>query len=448
MIRRNALDKLIKWREDPQRKPLILRGARQVGKTTLVNLFSEYYETYLYFNLDKQEDRQYFENYSSIEVLIQRLLLARNKRKGTSQILLFIDEIQEIPELIGGLRYFYEEQDSIDLIAAGSLLEHVLGNIESFPVGRVNFLMLYPLNFEEYLNARQLELVGEHLKKIPLDPIAEPLLYEEFHRFALIGGMPEIVRKYAQTLDISSCKRLYDDLLYAYQSDVLKYAGNLKGVNVLNHIIINAASQANNRISFAGFANSSYRSQEVKNAMELLEKSKILYLLYPTNDVTPPALPNQKVMPRLQYLDTGLMNYSNEVQGELLQVEDLNDLYRGRIIQHIVTQELMSRNESAIFKPKFWIREKKTSNAEVDLLYQEGRYLVPIEVKAGKTGRLRSLMLFMDRTNHHYAVRLYKGPFQIQEAETLEGKKFTLMNLPYFLGCKLPEYIKYFVNNY
>jgi predicted AAA+ superfamily ATPase len=201
------------------------------------------------------------------------------------------------------------------------------------------------------------------------------------------------------------------------------------------------------RIKFQNFGNSNYRSREVGVAMRNLDAAKIIQLIYPTTDMDPPIKPNINKAPRLQFLDTGLVNYTLEIQAQMLGMKDLCTAFKGAIIPHLITQELISLNTITNFKPNFWIREKKQSSAEVDLVYQRGDKVIPIEIKSGTTGTLRSLHQFMDRTNHPYAVRMYAGEYKIEDSITADGTSFVLMNLPYYLGTQLPKYIDYFINS-
>ena len=171
-------------------------------------------------------------------------------------------------------------------------------------------------------------------------------------------------------------------------------------------------------------------------------------MVYPTTNTRPPVLTNTRKSPRLQFLDTGLLNQILQLQGEMIPLQDLNDFHKGRIIQHLVVQELISINNQNVNVPPFWVRESKTANSEVDIICQFQQYLIPIEVKSGKTGKLRSLHQFVERTDHPYAVRLYGGAFSIEETKTPGGQPYLLMNMPYYLGTKIPEYLQYFVGNY
>ena len=445
MIERNALTYLLNWKKKSKKKPLIIRGARQIGKTTLVHQFAKTYQHYLYFNLDLPADKVLFDKQTDFNALVQTLFLSKGISLDATNTLLFIDEIQESPNAIKQLRYFYESDLLVDVIAAGSLLEHVLGDLKSFPVGRISYLALHPMNFKEYLRASNNPKLIDSLEQVPCPDYAIPLLMKHFHQFALIGGMPEVVAAYSDTKDVHYLNDIFETLLSSYKDDVTKYAKNRTEATIIRHIIDIAPKEADNRIQFEGFGNSNFGSREVGNAMRSLQAAKLLQLIYPSSALQPPIQPNLRKRPRLQFIDTGLMNYALGLQVELIGVEDLSPIYKGKIIQHLVTQELISTFDKPSQQPYFWAREKKTSNAEIDLIYQYGKYLIPIEIKAGKTGRLRSLHIFMDQADHPYAIRLYNGPLQIDQIQTLNGKPFQLLNLPYCMGCLLPQYVEWLV---
>lgn len=449
MIRRNLITYLQEWRNRAKRKPLILRGARQVGKTTLVDSFGAEFEDYMYFNLEIERDRELFDSIEDINSLVQALFLQRGMPKGSGKsTLIFIDEIQESPKAIQKLRYFYEQFPELYIIAAGSLLEHALSEVQNFPVGRVEYAVLHPMNFVEFLEALGEVEVLIQLRTIPIQKFAHHRLLQLFHQYAIIGGMPEVVEHYASTRDFTSLATIYSSLIQSYKDDVEKYARNSPESRIIRHIIDTAAIEADSRIKFAGFGNSNYRSREVGEAMRSLENARLIQLLYPTTQVSPPAAPDIKKSPRLQLLDTGLLNYSLGIQGELIGIRDLNAAHRGKIIQHLVTQELISVHETPSFKPRFWTRQKSKATSEVDLVYASNQYLIPIEIKSGASGKLRSLQEFIDRCDHQYGIRLSSNQFVIQDAVTASGKSYKLMNLPYCLGTMIPEYIEWFIREY
>ena len=227
MFYRKILQELEDWKNDEFRKPLVIRGARQVGKTTVVHEFSKQYKQYIYLNLEKEEYKQLFQTLSDIELLAQRIFFIEGKKwELLSETLLFIDEIQEVPKAINFLRYFYEDLPQLHVITAGSMLETLLGKNISFPVGRVEYKILRPVSFEEFLGAIDETLALEELQKVPLKSYAYNRLLSLFHTYALLGGMPSVIQQYAKQKDITSLKPIYESLLNSYLEDAEKYAKN------------------------------------------------------------------------------------------------------------------------------------------------------------------------------------------------------------------------------
>jgi predicted AAA+ superfamily ATPase len=446
MIKRNIYQHLLAWKENSARKPLIIRGARQVGKTTLIKSFAEEYEYKILLNLEKSSDKQIFDEFDDIKSIVDVLLLKFNvTSEKINGMLLFIDEIQESPKAIKLLRYFYEDFPQIHVIAAGSLLEFALKEIKSFPVGRVEYLYLHPINFLEYLNTDRKSNALRQINNVPIEKNAHSILMELFNKYLIIGGMPEIIKTYLETKSLADLTRIYESIWETYKDDMTKYASNKTEMNVMRHIINSAYLNLDERVKFQNFGNSNYRSREVGEAMRALQNARFLFLMYPTTEVEVPIKPDLKKSPRLQFLDTGLVNYKNGIQAELLSLKDLSSFYKGYLIPHIITQEIISINNQTNSKPNFWVREKSQSSAEVDLVVQYGNKVIPVEIKSGSVGKLKSLHQFMERTNHNYAVRIYGGEFNIQKVKTPNNKEFLLMNLPYYLGTKLFDYLEYFI---
>lgn len=446
---RHITQHLYSWKENKGRKPLILRGARQVGKTTLIREFAQSYKKSILLNLELPNDIDYFNQFKEVSILVQALFIAHNiPTKDKCETLLFIDEIQESPEAISLLRYFYEFEPELHVIAAGSLLEHVMRKVKSIPVGRIQMFHLYPINFPEFLNALGHTNALEQMGIIPINKVAHKVLLQLFNRYIIIGGMPEVINKYIETENIVDLIPIYEGIWETYKNDVEKYASNDTEARIIRHIMATAHFDVDTRIKFNNFGKSNYRSREVGEAFRNLDDAKIIQLIYPTTDTSVPIRSDLKKSPRLQFLDTGLINNELNIQGEMLAMEDLNSSYRGAIVPHMITQELISLNYNKVSKPNFWVREKRQSTAEVDLVIQHGKIIIPVEVKSGKAGTLKSLHQFMDASEHPYAIRMYAGEFKIEEHETREGKKYLLMNLPYYLGTQLKEYMDYFVSNY
>ena len=446
---RHILKKLQEWKASYNRKPLILRGARQVGKTTLVKYFAMNYKHSIFLNLEKTEDKFYFEKYSDVKTIIEALFLSHNiSFSDINNTILFVDEIQESPKAIHLLRYFFEDIPELHVIAAGSLLEFAMKKIKSFPVGRVEYLYLHPLNFAEYLEAIEHNTAIEQLNKIPIKPFAHKTLLNLFNRYAIIGGMPEVVKTDIKNNNISDLSKVYESIWASYKNDVEKYTSNETERKVIKHIINTAHYYIDQRIKYHNFGNSNYKSREVSEALRNLNDAKIIQIIYPTTDLEFPVKPNLRKSPRLQFLDTGLVNYMLNIQEQMLGLYDLSNTFEGAIIPHLICQEMISLNTIKDKKPNFWVREKKQSSSEVDLVYTYKDKVIPIEIKSGSTGTLKSLHQFVERSNHSYAIRIYGGEFAIEKAKTPNNIPYILMNLPYFLSTKISEYIDYFVNNY
>lgn len=441
---RKAYTKLLEWKHKSNRKPLVIRGARQVGKSTLVSQFSREFRHFIALNLEKKTHQRFFEGSLEAKQILDALFLSFNIPKDDDPVLLFIDEIQESPAAIQMLRYFYEEHPGIYVVAAGSLLEFALHEVPSFPVGRVEQMVLHPFDFEEFLMALGHTSALAALRQIPVASYAHDTLMDLFHTYAAIGGMPEIISQYIQENSVANLGSTYESLWQAYKDDVVKYARSPAERKVLQHLIF-TAPQEKDRIVFEGFGHSNYKSREVGEAMRSLDMARIVQLIYPSTTTKPPIETDFKKRPRLQFLDTGLLNHALQIQVEMIGIENLNVLYKGRIVQHLLTQELMAQHHLPSYKPHFWVREKINSQAEVDLLYQHQQFLIPIEVKSGATGTLRSLFQFMEACDHSFAIRILGNQFSIDQLQTSNGKPFLLMNLPYYLGTKIPEYAAYLV---
>ena len=446
MFERQIISELEKWRLNKSRKPLVLRGARQVGKTTLVHQFSKNYSQYIYLNLELPEDKEPFNNFKSIEKLVINLFFLKNKTlTEKSKTLIFIDEIQEVPNALNILRYFYESEPEISVIAAGSMLETLFDKNIIFPVGRVEYKVIRPASFPEFLSAMGEISVLEELDKVPLSDYAHSKLLDLFHRYALIGGMPEIIQHYIEHRDLLALGPIYDSLITGYLDDVEKYATGSSQILYIRHCIMSSFAQAGKRIKFEGFGNSLYKSREMGESLRTLEKALLIQLIYPCTTATLPLIPDIKKAPRLHILDTGILNYYVGIQKDIIGTDDLNNIYQGTMIEHLIGQELLAFQFGSLSKLFFWVREKKGSNAEVDYLFAFEGKIIPIEVKSGVEGSLRSLHSYMDIAPHNFAIRFYAGKLHISNVKTPSGKEFQILNLPYYLVSQIEKYISWFI---
>ncbi|MCO5230605.1 MAG: AAA family ATPase [Chitinophagales bacterium] len=449
-FKRELWKKLLIWKNKANRKPLVLRGARQVGKTTLVHQFSTEYKHFVSLNLERREHFLYFEEESgSVKNILDTILLSENIMiRENDPTLLFIDEIQESPKAISLLRYFYEDLPHIHVIAAGSLLEFAMKEIESFPVGRVEYLYLYPFNFLEFLNAINHKQALKALTSTPIQEFAHNVLLDLFNTYTILGGMPEVVQQYVHKETFSSLTPIYESIWGSYINDVEKYGSNTTARNVIKFVMQAAPKHIDERIKYQNFANSNYRSREVSEAFQALDMAKVIQILTPSTSMEIPILPDYKKSPKLQVLDTGIVNYSLNLMSELIPLKDLSNAYRGALIPHIFNQEIISLDSERKTSLSFWVRDKVQSSAEIDLILAYKSKIIPIEIKSGATGSLKSLHQFVNQSEHHYAVRVYGGKFEIQKTKTPEGKDYYLMHLPYYLGTQIYQYLDFFLEKY
>ena len=439
-LERKIFSKLLAWKKRADRKPLILRGARQVGKSTLARELGKTYPQYIEVNLEKSENLALFESTKLKDII--DILFLRNNFSRNNETLLFLDEIQESPKAVQLLRYFYEEFPEIHVISAGSLLEFTINKIPSFPVGRVEQMALHPFDFEEFLMAIGHTEAIKQFQTVPINGFAHEVLLSLFHQYTIIGGMPEVIKKYVEDKNYSNLNLIYNNLWQGYKDDVEKYAQNNTERRVIRHIMETAHFEKD-RIKFEGFGNSNYRSREVAEAFRALDLARIIQLIYPATSTQVPIMPDLKRSPRLQFLDTGILNFAMGIQAELIGLKDFSDLYRGKIIQHIVSQQLQAIHTELHYKPAFWVRENNNANAEIDLIFAYQKHIFPVEIKSGKQGKLRSLHQFIEQSEFPFGIRMCGNSFSIEQATTASGNSYTLMNLPYYLAGKLPEYVAY-----
>ncbi|GHT20619.1 ATPase [Bacteroidia bacterium] len=432
MIQRKALDYLRKWKNSTHRKPLVLRGARQVGKTTLVNEFSQEYDIFLKLNMEKGQDRLVFEKYDDVRDIIREIFVINNQIIRDVPTLLFIDEIQHSKQAVAMLRYFYEEANHIHVITAGSLLETIMDLRKiSFPVGRVQYLAIRPCSFYEFLDG-----IGEIfdlnlIRNREVDIVHERVM-KHFHDYTLVGGMPDAIVQFAEKRDILSLIDVFASLVSSYKDDVEKYTQKDTTIKTIRTILDVGWTSAGSIISFEHFGNTSYRSREMSEAFQTIQKAMLLELVYPVAETQLPLMPNFRKQPKLIWLDTGIVNYSAGIYKEVFSVTDIQDVWRGRIAEHIVAQELLSLSDSLQTRRVYWKRDKKGSEAEVDFVYNFDGLAIPIEVKSGHNSKLKSLHLFMDACPHNIAVRVWSQPFSIDIVKTQTGKEFNLINLPFY----------------
>lgn len=459
MYNRDLLSDLRDWKRKTSRKPLVLRGARQVGKTTLVDEFSHEFDCYIKLNLEKKSDRDIFERTDNVKEIIQYLYVRENiALHETQAVLLFIDEIQESYSAVSLLRYFYEEAPDLYVIAAGSRLQKLLKHRQndqqlakrSFPVGRVEYLNLRPFSFLEYLSAAGKQTWREQIENLTVSELLHVDLQREFNTFALIGGMPEVVSHYLTYHDLVTLAPIYKSLITGYIEDVENYATNETQTRVIRHILNTGWHEGGSTIKFANFGNSTYTSTQIHEAMDVLSKAFIMQLAYPITSSQVPAIPIRRRSPKLIWMDNGLVNHKVGLAQEYLQNKNLLDTWRGRAAEHIVAQELQILLDKHIEDELcFWVRDKKGANAEIDFIWQKDGRIYPIEVKSGHNSKLQSLQVFVDNTDLPVtAIRFWNEPFSINDLTTPIGHKlYRLVNVPFYSIGMLEKIIDNCKNN-
>lgn len=440
MFQRLALKALRQWAEKEGRKPLVLRGARQVGKTTLVKIFAEEFDVFIYLNLEEKVNADLFTMDVSFEDLLAGIYAKAGIKMENQRTLIFIDEIQNVPDAVKVLRYFYEKRPDLYVIAAGSLLESPVGNHISFPVGRVEYMALHPCTFTEFLGALGENILVEQIEQLEVPQSVHSYVMDLFKKYMIVGGLPEAVANYAKRKDWVSLNEIFNSLLSGYKDDIEKYAQRPKEQDILRYILNYGWGLAGQRFQFSKFCSSSYKSAEMGNAFRTLEKTLLLELVYPLISTSFPILPDLKRSPKLLWLDTGLVNYVAGMQESLLFTSDTDELWNGHIAEQVVGQELLGASFAFGVKRMFWVRDARNSQAEVGFVYKYKSHLIPVEVKTGDNSKLRSLHQYMDESQEDIALRLWNGPLTSDLIRLPSGKQYTLYNMPFYYAGQLETF--------
>jgi len=440
---RLALDYLIKWKMRARRKPLVIRGARQVGKSYLVSMFAKQsFSDFIEINFEK--DPGMISLFSGTpEKIIKLLELKYNKTIAIENTLLFLDEIQAAPEVFAKLRYFYEDLPGLHIIAAGSLLEFILEEHSfSMPVGRIEYLHLGPMTFEEFLAANGKTMLVDFIQNYsvledPPDFVHFELL-SFFKIYLIIGGMPEAVLAFTETKSFHESEIVKESILGTYEDDFNKYSSRINHMRILN-VFKKLPLIVGEKFKYVNIDRNE-RAQQVEKALHMLEMAKITYRVKHSacNGVPLGSQVNEKKF-KVLFLDVGLM--AGACGMSMIDIENADDLMMinsGGLCEQFVGQHLLYSDEF-FKKPElyYWVREAKSSSAEVDYIISSGLKLIPIEVKAGKTGRLKSLHQFIKEKRVDSAVRINLAkPSVLQDSKKLPGGQsveYRLLSIPFYL---------------
>lgn len=456
-MKRYHIELINKWYHSSRRKPLVLRGARQVGKSTLVHIFAKTKQLELYeLNLEKHLTLNKVFKTLDIEKIIAEVE-AIIQKKITERGLLFLDEIQAVPEAIPALRYFYEEMPNLAVIAAGSLLEFSLTNHNySMPVGRIQYMHIEPMTFEEFLVAIKADYFAEFLqdwtpaKIIP--EAAHKKLLELQRIFMVSGGMPEAIAAYRETKKLQEAIEVQREILSTYIDDFGKYASNTDLAKI-QRIFQKIPGEVGNKIKYSRL-NPESRASQTRTIIEMLSKARVLTQVFSSDCSGLPLQASQSDdVYKLLYLDIGLM--LNALALDLSALNNYDDrklINEGALAEQFIGQHLLFLNSLHGSRSiSYWLREGKIGNAEVDFVISRNNTIIPIEVKAGAAGALKSLHQFVARKNIEFAVRFDLNPASTQtvsvpvviDKDRKINVSYTLFSLPLYLITKIDSLIEF-----
>jgi len=413
MMQRSIYQSLIEWKKIHPHKVLLLRGARQVGKTFVVRELGKTFDNFVEVNFERDTDTQlFFDQNFDPERICSNLSAYYGVPIVEKQTLLFFDEIQACPKAIQALRFFYESKPNLHVIAAGSLLEFALADLTSFGVGRIRSLFMYPMSFDEFLYAhKEGQLVDLKKKAAPDNPLNQAFhnkLTDYLKKFMLTGGMPEVVKTYLDNRsNTNAVQKVLADIMVSLYDDFVKYKKR-SPVLRLREVLDSAILQAGGKYIYAKAGELSNIAQ-AKEAVDLLEMSGLIHRVYHSSGQGNPlgAGINHKVF-KVLFLDTGLLQQNAGLKlADFLVAENTEMLNQGRIAEIFAGLEMIKyANTSERPQLYYWHREKRGSNAEVDYLFNDNGIIKPVEIKSGSSGKMQSLYQFLNERTASKGIRI------------------------------------------
>ena len=416
-IQRNIDVELLEWKNNPMRKPLLLRGARQVGKSSAVRHFGKEFKYFAEVNFERHKAvKTFFQGDIDIRLIAQKIAKYINVPIEEGETLLFLDEIQECPEAIMALRFFKEDYPGLHVIAAGSLLEFTLQELPTYGVGRIHTLFMYPMTFDEFLKANDenglIDMKGQADSRHPLDDAFHEKLVEYFRIYLLVGGMPEAVLAWIKTHDFNQCSRIQEDIILTYEDDFSKYKKRVSP-DLLRTTMRGICHQPGEKITFKQIS-ADYRSSQIREAVRLLTLAGLTTPVVATsgNGIPLDAEANEKNM-KILFLDSGLLLTVLQLEGNLAQhlIEQIMTgnpqelVNKGGLVEMVAGLEIL-RNKPCVQRQRMFYWEKSgNSIAEIDYLDIFNLKVTPIEIKSGTQGGMKSLWLFMREKHLTEAIR-------------------------------------------
>ena len=416
-IRRNIDEQLLAWKENPMRKPLLIRGARQVGKSSAIKHLGSSFTYFAEVNFERNKAiKEFFQGDIDVHLICQKIANYINVPVEEGKTLLFLDEIQECPEAIMALRFFKEDYPELHVIAAGSLLEFTLQELPTFGVGRIHSMFMYPMTFDEFLVANQeyglIEMCGKADYQHPLDMAFHNKLVELFRIYLLVGGMPEAVLAWVKTRNFINCRQIQEDIVLTYEDDFSKYKKRANP-DLLRVTMRGVCHQIGEKLTFRQIS-SDYRSAQIREAIRLLTLAGIVTPVVATsgNGVPLDAEADEDKF-KLLFLDSGLLLSVLQLEGnlsqqliELIMTGSPQELVnKGGLAEMVAGLEIM-RYKPTVQRQKMYYCEKTgNSVAEVDYLDIHNLKVTPIEIKSGTQGGMKSLWMFMREKHLTEAIR-------------------------------------------
>lgn len=410
-IQRKIDSSLIEWMTEKDRKPLLIRGARQIGKTTAIRHLAERFDNFIELNFEfDSEIGKIFESNFDITRICSALEAHVNQRIIPGKTLLFFDEIQVCPRAISSLRYFYEKKPDLHVIATGSLLEFVFEDISDFGVGRIRNMFMHPLSFDEFIMAIGENITLEHAKEAAFsNPLTEPVhrkMLELLKNYLIVGGMPAAVSKFAETRSFIEVQKQHQDILTSLKADFGKYKKRVPAARILE-VFRSVLNQTGEKFIYTN-SQAGLDNKQSKECITLLEMAKLIYRIDACHGNGVPLGGDVKAnFSKFLFLDTGLYLTASELDlSEWILDESTAFVNRGKLAEMFVGLELAKNvspfNDNPLF---YWHREERGSNAEVDYIVQFKNKVLPIEVKSGKRGSMKSLNIMMKEKQLSLGIR-------------------------------------------
>ncbi|MBQ3665568.1 MAG: ATP-binding protein [Lachnospiraceae bacterium] len=428
-MKRNAINNLIKWKHDEERKPMVLKGARQVGKTWLMKEFGKnYYENYVYFNFDEEDElKSIFDANKNPARIIELLSLIAGKKILPEKTLIVFDEIQECPSALNALKYFKEKANEYHVIAAGSLLGTLLAKPKSYPVGMVNLLTVTPLTFDEFLMATD-EMLYSYYQSISKDQMIEEVfhhrLLEIYNNYLIIGGMPECVDSWIKYKDPARIRQIQRELVQIYENDFSKHNGKVNSGRILMvfRSIVTQLAKPNEKFMY-GAVRESGRARDFEEAIEWLVSAGMLNRVYNISKPEHPVSAFEKLDQfKLFLFDTGLLKHMAGIDNSAILLK--NDYqFKGPLTENYVLQQMLGQFEVS---PCYY----SGRIGEIDFLIQHGMEIIPVEVKGGEDKSAPSFKKYISEHNPSSAIRFSKRGYR---------KDGMITNMPLYLARKMKE---------